>query len=309
MRVYRSFSELAGNTPLAEICNYQRIRGLEAKIFVKLEYFNPAGSIKDRAAKFMIEDAESKGMLKAGGVIIEPTSGNTGIGLAAFAAAKGYRVILTMPETMSVERRKLMKAYGAEVVLTDGAEGMAGAVRRAAELNAQISGSVVLGQFKNTSNAAAHFCTTGPEIWDGTDGEVDVLVAGVGTGGTLSGAGRYLKSKNPAIKVVAVEPSSSPLLSCGKAGAHAIQGIGANFVPELFDFSVCDEILRVEDEEAFYAARELCKTEGYLVGVSSGAALRAATLLAEKEENAGKIIVAVLPDGGERYLSTPLFEG
>lgn len=306
--IKKSITELIGNTPMLELVNFQRLHGLNAKIVAKLEYFNPAGSVKDRIAKAMIEDAEQRGVLKSGSVIIEPTSGNTGIGLAAVAASKGYRVILTMPETMSVERRKLLKAYGAELVLTDGALGMRGAIEKANELAREIPDSFIPGQFENPANPAMHRATTGPEIWEQTGGAVDALVAGVGTGGTITGAGEYLKSQNPAIKVVAVEPADSPVLSEGRSGAHQIQGIGAGFVPETLNTSVYDEVIRVESEDAFKTGREVARSDGILVGISSGAALWAALQLAVRPEYAGKTIVAVLPDTGERYLSTPLFE-
>ena len=306
--VYRSVAEMVGGTPLLELTNYEKKHNLKAKIFAKLEYFNPAGSIKDRIAKAMIEDAEKSGKLKKGATVIEPTSGNTGIGLAAIAAAKGYKVILTMPETMSVERRNLIKAYGAEIVLTDGASGMKGAIKKAEELCAQIEGSLIIGQFTNPANPAAHFSTTGPEIWEDMQGKVDMFIAGVGTGGTLSGTGKYLKGKNKNIKVVAVEPASSPVLSKGVAGAHKIQGIGAGFIPDTLDTTVYDEVITVEDDDAFATGREIGVTEGVLVGISSGAALHAATVLAQREENAGKNIVVIFPDTGDRYLSTPLFQ-
>lgn len=307
MAVYRSVAELVGGTPVLELTNYEKKHGLKAKIFAKLEYFNPAGSVKDRIAKAMIEDAEQSGRLKAGATIIEPTSGNTGIGLAAIAAAKGYNVILTMPDTMSVERRNLIKAYGAEIVLTEGAKGMKGAIAKAEELASQIDGAFIVGQFINPANPAAHFATTGPEIWNDTEGNVDIFVAGVGTGGTVTGVGKYLKSKNPKIRVVAVEPASSPVLSKGVSGAHKIQGIGAGFVPDVLDTKIYDEVITVENEDAFAKSKEAGVTEGVLVGISSGAALYAATLLAVREENAGKNIVVVFPDTGDRYLSTPLF--
>lgn len=306
--IKKSITELIGNTPMLELVNFQRLHGLNAKIVAKLEYFNPAGSVKDRIAKAMIEDAEQRGVLKSGSVIIEPTSGNTGIGLAAVAASKGYRVILTMPETMSVERRKLLKAYGAELVLTDGALGMRGAIEKANELAREIPDSFIPGQFENPANPAMHRATTGPEIWEQTGGAVDALVAGVGTGGTITGAGEYLKSQNPAIKVVAVEPADSPVLSEGRSGAHQIQGIGAGFVPETLNTSVYDEVIRVESEDAFKTGREVARSDGILVGISSGAALWVTLQLAVRPEYAGKTIVAVLPDTGERYLSTPLFE-
>jgi len=305
--IYSSITQLIGSTPLAAIRRYQREKGLAATVLVKLEGFNPAGSAKDRVALSMILDAEKRGLLAPGGTIIEPTSGNTGIGLAAVGVSRGYRVILTMPETMSVERRRLLAAYGAELILTDGTKGMTGAIAKAEELAASIPGSFLAGQFDNPANPAAHYATTGPEIWADTEGKIDMFVAGVGTGGTLTGVGRYLKERNPAIKVIAVEPAASPLLSKGVAGAHGLQGIGANFVPANFDSSICDEIMPVTEEEAYAAARELVRYEGYLVGITSGAALHAATVLAGHPENAGKVIVALLPDTGDRYLSTPLF--
>ena len=307
MRIYKSAIELVGNTPLVEISNFSAKNEINAKILAKLEYFNPAGSVKDRIAKAIIEDAEEKGVLKKGSVIIEPTSGNTGIGLASVAAAKGYRIIITMPETMSVERRNILKAYGAELVLTDGAKGMKGAIEKADELAAKIENSFIPGQFTNPVNPITHFKTTGVEIWDDTDGKVDIFVAGAGTGGTVSGVGKYLKSKNPNIKIVAVEPAGSPVLSEGKAGPHKIQGIGAGFVPDTLDISVCDEIMTVEDDAAFETGREFAKCEGVLVGISSGAALWAAKTLAQRPENSGKTIVVLLPDTGDRYLSTPMF--
>lgn len=307
MRIYKSAIELVGNTPLVEISNFSAKNEVNAKILAKLEYFNPAGSVKDRIAKAIIEDAEEKGILKKGSVIIEPTSGNTGIGLASVAAAKGYRIIITMPETMSVERRNILKAYGAELVLTDGAKGMKGAIEKADELAAEIENSFIPGQFTNPVNPLTHFKTTGVEIWDDTDGKVDIFVAGVGTGGTVSGVGKYLKSKNPNIKIVAVEPAGSPVLSEGKAGPHKIQGIGAGFVPDTMDISVCDEIMTVEDDAAFDTGREFAKCEGVLVGISSSAALWAAKTLAQRPENNGKTIVVLLPDTGDRYLSTPMF--
>lgn len=306
--VNKSITELIGNTPMLELVNFQRIHGLRARLIAKLEYFNPAGSVKDRIARAMIEDAEQRGVLKTGSVIIEPTSGNTGIGLAAVAASKGYRVILTMPETMSVERRKLLKAYGAELVLTDGALGMRGAIEKAEELVREIPNSFMPSQFTNPANPKIHFGTTGPEIWRQTGGAVDALVAGVGTGGTVTGAGEYLKGKKPDVKVVAVEPAASPVLSEGRSGAHKIQGIGAGFVPETLNTSVYDEVIRVENDDAFKAGREVARSDGILVGISSGAALWAALQLAGRPEYAGKTIVVVLPDTGERYLSTPLFE-
>ena len=306
-KIYKGAIELIGNTPLVEITNVERELGLEAAVLVKLEYFNPAGSVKDRVAKAMIEDAEAKGLLKAGSVIIEPTSGNTGIGLAAIAAAKGYRIILTMPDTMSVERRNILKAYGAEIVLTPGAQGMKGAIARAEELAAELPDSFIPGQFVNPANPAAHRASTGPEIWRDTDGEVDIFVAGVGTGGTVTGVGEYLKSQKPGVRVVAVEPASSPVLSEGHAGAHKIQGIGAGFVPDVLNTGVYDEVFPVENEDAFAAAKLLAKREGISVGISSGAALHAAIALAKRPENKGKQIVALLPDSGDRYYSTPLF--
>ena len=307
-RIYNSITQLVGNTPLLKVGNYSKANGLEAEVLVKLEYLNPAGSVKDRIAKAMIEDAEAKGLLKAGSVIIEPTSGNTGIGLAAVATAKGYRAILTMPETMSVERRNLLKAYGAEIVLTEGAKGMKGAIAKAEELAKEIPGAFIPGQFTNPANPAAHFATTGPEIWNDTDGKVDFFVAGVGTGGTLSGVGKFLKSKNPNVKIVAVEPESSPVLSKGVAGPHKIQGIGAGFVPETLDTKIYDEIIPVSNEDAFATGKAVARTDGVLVGISSGAALFAATQIAKRPENKGKTIVVLLPDTGDRYLSTPLFQ-
>jgi cysteine synthase A len=306
-RIYTSIDRLVGKTPLLELTNTEKKLGLHAKIFGKLEYFNPAGSVKDRIAKAMLDDAEQRGLLNAESVIIEPTSGNTGIGLSAMATARGYRVIIVMPETMSIERRTLMKAYGAELVLTEGARGMKGAIEKADELAGEISNSFLPGQFKNPANPEIHRRTTGPEIWDDTDGAVDILVAGVGTGGTITGAGTFLKSKKPDIKVVAVEPAASPVLSSGKPGAHKIQGIGAGFIPEVLNTRVYDEIIAVTNEDAFATGRALGKTEGVLVGISSGAAVCAAIELAKRNENAGKNIVAILPDTGERYLSTPLF--
>lgn len=307
MRVYRKITDLIGGTPLLELTNYEKANELNAKIYAKLEYFNPAGSVKDRIAKAMLDDAEEKGLLKPGAVIIEPTSGNTGIGLASVAASRGYKVILTMPETMSVERRNLLKAYGAELVLTEGAKSMPGAIAKAKELAEQTPNSYIPSQFTNPANPAVHLKTTGPEIWADTDGKVDIFVAGVGTGGTLSGVGAYLKSQNPNVKVVAVEPATSPVLSGGKAGPHKIQGIGAGFVPDTLNTDIYDEILPVQNEDAFATGRALARSEGVLVGISSGAAVFAAAQLAKRPENAGKVIVALLPDTGERYLSTPMF--
>ena len=307
MRVYRKITDLIGGTPLLELTNYEKANELNAKIYAKLEYFNPAGSVKDRIAKAMLDDAEKKGLLKPGAVIIEPTSGNTGIGLASVAASRGYRVILTMPETMSVERRNLLKAYGAVLVLTEGAKGMPGAIAKAKELAEQTPNSYIPSQFTNPANPAVHLKTTGPEIWADTDGKVDIFVAGVGTGGTLSGVGAYLKSQNPNVKVVAVEPATSPVLSGGKAGPHKIQGIGAGFMPDTLNTDIYDEILPVQNEDAFATGRALARSEGVLVGISSGAAVFAAAQLAKRPENAGKVIVALLPDTGERYLSTPMF--
>ena len=307
MKVYERITDLIGGTPLLKLTNYINAKELGAEIYGKLEYFNPAGSVKDRIARAMIDDAEARGALKPGSVIIEPTSGNTGIGLAAVAASRGYRVILTMPETMSVERRSLLKAYGAELVLTDGAKGMKGAIAKAQELAAETPDSFIPGQFVNQANPAAHRSTTGPEIWEDTDGKVDIFVAGVGTGGTVTGVGEYLKSKNPGVKVVAVEPAGSPVLSKGTPGPHKIQGIGAGFVPDTLNTGVYDEIITVENEDAFETGRTLARKEGLLVGISSGAAVFAATELAKRPENKGKIIVALLPDTGERYLSTPMF--
>lgn len=307
MRTFDKITDLIGGTPILKLNNYIALNELPANIYAKLEYFNPAGSVKDRIAKAMIDDAEAKGALKPGAVIIEPTSGNTGIGLAAVAASKGYRIILTMPETMSIERRNLLKAYGAELVLTDGAKGMKGAIAKAEELAQQIEGGFIPSQFTNSANPTAHFNTTGPEIWEDTDGKVDIFVAGVGTGGTVSGVGKYLKSKNPNVKVVAVEPAGSPVLSKGVAGPHKIQGIGAGFVPETLDTKIYDEIIAVENEDAFATGRTLARKEGLLVGISSGAAVYAATQLAKRPENKGKNIVVLLPDTGDRYLSTPMF--
>lgn len=308
MRVFNNITGLIGHTPLVEINRFTEKLGLKARILVKLELFNPAGSVKDRIALSMIEDAEKKGLLKPGSVIIEPTSGNTGIGLASIAASKGYRAVFTMPETMSAERRKLLQAYGAEIVLTEGAKGMKGAIAKAEELARQTPGIFIPGQFVNPANPEAHVRTTGPEIWDDTDGKVDIFVAGVGTGGTVTGTGRYLKSKNPAVRVVAVEPAASPVLTQGKAGPHAIQGIGAGFVPEVLDTKIYDEVIDVTNEDALATGREIARKEGFLVGISSGAALFAAVELARRPENAGKLIVALLPDNGDRYLSTKLFE-
>ncbi|MBP5769278.1 MAG: cysteine synthase A [Fibrobacter sp.] len=306
-KIYSSADQLIGHTPLLELAHVEKENNLQAKIVAKLEYFNPAGSVKDRIAKAMIDDAEASGKLKPGSVIIEPTSGNTGIGLASVAAARGYRIIIVMPETMSIERRQLMKAYGAELVLTEGAKGMKGAIARATELSQEIPNSFIPGQFVNPANPAAHKETTGPEIWEDTDGKVDIFVAGVGTGGTITGVGEYLKSKNPNVKIVAVEPESSPVLSKGTAGPHKIQGIGAGFVPDTLNTKVYDEIIAVKNEDAFTAGKAIAKAEGVLVGISSGAALHAAIELAKRPENKGKTIVALLPDSGDRYLSTPLF--
>ena len=306
-KIYTSADQLIGKTPLLELVHIEKSEGLEAKILAKLEYFNPAGSVKDRVAKAMVDDAATKGLLQPGRVIIEPTSGNTGIGRASVAAARGYRIIIVMPETMSMERRQLMKAYGAELVLTEGAKGMTGAIAKAEELAKEIPDSFIPGQFVNPANPAVHRATTGPEIWEDTDGKVDIFVAGVGTGGTITGVGEYLKSQNPAVKVVAVEPASSPVLSKGTAGAHKIQGIGAGFVPAVLNTSVYDEVIAVENEDAFAASKKVGKSEGILVGISSGAAIWAAMELAKRPENKGKTIVALLPDTGDRYLSTPLF--
>ena len=307
-KIYTSADQLIGHTPLLELTHIEKNNGLEAKVLAKLEYLNPAGSVKDRIAKAMLDDAEAKGLLKPDSVIIEPTSGNTGIGLASVAAARGYRIIIVMPETMSVERRQLMKAYGAELVLTEGAKGMKGAIAKADELAKELPNSFIPGQFVNPANPAAHKATTGPEIWEDTDGKVDIFVAGVGTGGTITGVGEYLKSQNPNVKVVAVEPATSPVLSKGTAGAHKIQGIGAGFVPDVLDTNVYDEIIPVANEDAFAAGKEVGRSEGVLVGISAGAALWAAIELAKRPENKGKTIVALLPDTGDRYLSTPLFE-
>lgn len=306
--IYKNIGELIGKTPLLEAARFSADVGAGSNILAKLEYFNPAGSVKDRVALSLIEDAEKNGVLKAGATIIEPTSGNTGIGLAAVGVSKGYKVILTMPETMSVERRNLLKAYGAEIVLTEGSKGMTGAIKKAEELNKEIENSVILGQFVNPANPAVHLATTGPEIWNDTDGKVDIFIAGVGTGGTVTGVGQYLKSQNPNVKVVAVEPASSPVLSEGKSGAHKIQGIGAGFVPDVLDTKVYDEVFPVANEDAFAAGNRFAKTEGILVGISAGAALHAAAELSKRPENKGKVIVALLPDTGERYLSTALFD-
>ena len=307
MKVYKKVTDLIGGTPLLELVNYEKQHDLKATILAKLEYFNPAGSVKDRIARAMIDDAEASGALKPGATIIEPTSGNTGLGLASVAAARGYKMILTMPETMSVERRNLLKAYGAEIVLTEGAKGMNGAIAKAKELAEQTPGSFIPGQFENPANPKVHFETTGPEIWNDTEGKVDIFVAGIGTGGTLSGTGKYLKSQNPNVKIVGVEPAGSPVLTKGVSGPHKIQGIGAGFVPDTLDTKIYDEILAIENEDAFATGRELARKEGVLVGISSGAAVYAATLLAQRPENAGKVIVALLPDTGDRYLSTPMF--
>ena len=308
MKVYKNITQLVGKTPIMELVNYEKENNLQANILAKIEFFNPAGSDKDRIAKAMIENAEKEGLLKEGSTIIEPTSGNTGIGLASIAAAKGYKAILTMPETMSIERRKLLKAYGAEIVLTDGSKGMKGAIEKAEELQKEIKDSFIPSQFENMENPKMHYNTTGPEIYEDTEGKIDYFVAGVGTGGTLSGVGKYLKEKNPNIKIVAVEPKSSPVLTEGRAGAHKIQGIGANFVPNTLDKNIYDEIITIENDEAFESARKIAKSDGILVGISSGAAIKAATIIANREENKGKTIVALLPDTGERYLSTELFE-
>ena len=308
MNVFTSVDQLIGRTPLLELTHTEEAEGLQAKVYAKLEYFNPAGSVKDRIAKAMIDDAEQSGVLKPGAVIIEPTSGNTGIGIASVAAARGYRAIIVMPETMSAERRSLMRAYGAEIVLSDGAQGMKGAIARAEQLKGETPGAVILGQFVNLANPKAHRETTGPEIYEDLDGRIDIFVAGVGTGGTLTGVGSYLKAKDPSIRIVAVEPATSPVLSEGKSGAHKIQGIGAGFVPEILDTSLIDEVAAVQNEAAFETAKRIGKTEGFLVGISSGAAAWAAIELAKRPENAGKNIVVLLPDGGDRYYSTPLFE-
>ncbi|MDE6798103.1 MAG: cysteine synthase A [Ruminococcus sp.] len=307
MKIYQTITDLIGKTPLLELVNIEKAYNLEAKIIAKLEYFNPAGSVKDRVAKAMVDDAEAKGLLKAGSVIIEPTSGNTGIGLASVAAARGYRLIITMPETMSIERRNLMRAYGAEVVLTDGTKGMSGAIKKAEELAKEIPDSFIPSQFSNPANPKAHENSTGIEIWEDTDGKVDIFVSAVGTGGTVSGTGKYLKSKNPDIKVVAVEPTGSPVISGGKAGSHKIQGIGAGFIPETLDMNIFDEVIQVTDEDAFSQGRKIVKSEGVLVGISSGAALQAGIELAKRPENKGKNIVVLFPDTGERYLSTLMF--
>ncbi len=307
MKVYNKITDLIGGTPLLKLGNYSKLNGLDAEIYAKLEYFNPAGSVKDRIAKAMLDDAEEKGVLKPGAVIIEPTSGNTGIGLAAVAASRGYRTILTMPETMSVERRNLLKAYGAELVLTEGAKGMKGAIEKANELAKEIPGSFIPSQFTNPANPKTHIQTTGPEIWNDTDGKVDIFVAGVGTGGTVSGVGEYLKSQNPNVKIVAVEPAGSPVLSKGVSGPHKIQGIGAGFVPDTLNTAIYDEVITVENDDAFATGKLIARTEGVLVGISSGAAVFAAAQLAKRPENKGKIIVALLPDTGDRYLSTPMF--
>lgn len=308
-KIYQKITDLIGKTPLLELVNYEKANKLEATILAKLEYFNPAGSVKDRIAKAMIDEAEAEGKLKPGAVIIEPTSGNTGIGLASVAAARGYRIIITMPETMSIERRNLLKAYGAELVLTDGSKGMKGAIAKAEELSKEIPDSFIPSQFTNPANPAYHKATTGPEIWADTDGKVDIFVAGVGTGGTVSGVGEYLKSQNPDVKIVAVEPAASPVLSEGRSGAHGIQGIGAGFVPETLNTEIYDEIIKVENEDAYKTGRAIARTEGVLVGISSGAAVWAAAELAKRPENKGKTIVALLPDTGDRYLSTPMFAG
>lgn len=308
MKIYESIADLIGKTPLLELKNYESENKLDAKIVAKLEYFNPAGSVKDRVAKAMIDDAEEKGLLKKGDVIIEPTSGNTGIGLASVAASRGYKVILTMPDTMSIERRNLLKAYGAEIVLTDGSKGMEGAIEKANELSRKISGSFIPGQFVNAANPLVHRLTTGPEIWEDTEGKVDIFIAGVGTGGTLSGVGDFLKSKNPDIKIIAVEPEGAPYISEGRKGAHKIQGIGAGFIPETLNTKVYDEVIKISDKDALETGRMIASSEGILVGISSGAALFASSMVAKREENKGKMIVVLLPDTGERYLSTEMFE-
>ncbi len=308
MKIYEAITDLIGNTPLLELKNYERENKLDAKIVAKLEYFNPAGSVKDRVAKAMIDDAEEKGLLKKGDVIIEPTSGNTGIGLASVAASRGYKVVLTMPDTMSVERRNLLKAYGAEIVLTEGSKGMEGAIEKANELAESIKGSFIPGQFVNSANPLAHTLTTGPEIWEDTEGKVDIFIAGVGTGGTLSGVGEFLRSKNPDIKIIAVEPEGSPYLSEGRKGPHKIQGIGAGFIPKTLNTKVYDEVIRVSDKDALETGRMIARNEGILVGISSGAALFASSMVAKREENKGKMIVVLLPDTGERYLSTEMFD-
>lgn len=308
MNIYHNFMELVGRTPLVQIHNYSKLHKLTAKLLVKLEYFNPAGSAKDRIAKAMIEDAENRGILKPNSVIIEPTSGNTGIGLCAVAASKGYKIIITMPETMSIERRKLMKAYGAELVLTDGSKGMSGAIAKAKELAQTLPNSFIPGQFTNLVNRKAHYLTTGPEIWQDTDGKIDIFIAGIGTGGTLSGTGKYLKEQNPHIQIIGIEPETSPVLTAGKSGTHKIQGIGAGFIPDTLDTAIYDEIITVNNEVSFSTSQELTKSEGLLTGISSGAALWAATQVAKRPENQHKTIVVLLPDTGERYLSTPLFE-
>lgn len=308
MKIYENPTELIGKTPLVKLPNFSKANGIEATVLAKVEFFNPAGSVKDRVALAMIEDAEKKGLLKPGSVIIEPTSGNTGIGLAAVSASRGYKTILTMPDTMSVERRNLLKAYGAQIVLTEGAKGMQGAIDKANELHKEISGSIIAGQFTNPANPAAHEKTTGPEIWNDTDGKVDIFVAGIGTGGTLSGVGRFLKAKNPNIKIIGVEPAKSPLITKGTAAPHGIQGIGANFVPDTLDKEIFDEIICVTDEDSYKTGKALARLEGLLVGISSGAAMFAACEVAKRKENKGKMIVALLPDTGDRYLSTPMFE-